>query len=251
MMRLVISLLILNAFFSACQQKAPTENKTKTALKAFRKAIEDDQVSTSKFYLLKNIDWILEEDTFWSISPDPRISKRMDLLTNLLDSLFPAIDMEHIRMEDSLEAYQFYYYRAFDGEAILSLVHSPQDIRMEVYAFKTKPSCNPIVGWEPISTECIQIEKDTTIEISEPGWKRFEEALKINEYWGLAENIYDDGIIDGSTWTIVGSRTIFNGMSWIQQHKSISRRSPHDYTGIYKIGQLMLEMSDMDWSPVY
>lgn len=256
----ILKYTIIALFLLSCSENPKQkEFSYEDAIRELQNEILKMEDGEMKHSLLWKIERILKKDTLFK--------HKLDL--NTYDSLkhfivwdeymkFPKRqlnldNLELLTIADRMEVYKFKYTRAFSDD-IIELCISKQEVGKVTIMWKIfsrDRNCNPFVGVKSIDGSCFTVKLNEAKHLQNKNWNTFISLIDSTNFWNLPPEINNEGL-DGSGWTIEGSKTIRDSSGNSKQiYKSVYRWSPDSKDPIYKIGKRLLETHEYDWGEIY
>ena len=244
----------LTLLLLACNQSPKPESPgfdTAKALQALKTQTEQGPDFVDKKVLLRDLDWIMQHDS--SFFKNKENLRREDSARfsrqKILYEVLHLDDISSFNLHDSTDIYRLSISRAFNHETILITIQNRKNVAtLTVQGHSIDPSCAFLVGTKPFDQSCIQITRNKKIALTASQWKAFEQVVDQNEFWDLYDGNDEYGL-DGSTWRLEASKHA--EYSDEQVYKRMHRWAPAAYSGMYRIGMFLLNLSKEDWGEIY
>lgn len=249
----VFLLLFFVSFFIACSSEKNEEVPfdTEKALEMLKKEIENGTYFHEKRRVIALMDMIVQKDSTYfdkDIWPD---SIEIDIHKTILLRVLNADDFTKFKTTDSVEAYRIEIDRSRNPEKIWLTAENRNSIkRLIIQSFYTDRECAPYFGSKSFQDSCVYILKNRVIILSDKNWDKIQLMIEEAEFWDLQGDLNTTGI-DGSYWTLEGSKMGFGRSGYVQKYWEIIRYNPQPYQGIYQIGMELLRLSGEDWGEIY
>lgn len=251
MQKLLIALALICSF-AACRnhREEPNPYDTEKALELFRREFDAGPgYYPPKEIFLQKLDRIIKRDTGYFADAESSLKQKEEMYNRRSMTLkkLHLDDLRTMRVTDTIEAYRLWVLRAFIREEIcLTIENRKENATLMVQGLQFTKDFNPLL--DKFNPDLLEITRNHKRQLSQKEWNDFLRIVTENEFWDLNELNGDQGI-DGSDWYLEGSKPDYYNTR--QMYKRMHRWAPEQYTGIYKIGKYLIDLSGEDWGEIY
>ena len=252
-------LIIISLLLVGCSEKPqkPAFSYEK-AIVLFQNEIKKMEDGPEKNILLWHSERILERDTLYkqklasSAYDSMMFDLRYDFFKDAKRQLY--LDrLESLTVDDGIEAYRFHYTRAFSSDIVIITVSKQQGGQNTIawQVVRMDPNYNPLINKMAPDGSDFRVKLNESRHISNEEWLAFIQIINETHYWDLPSEDDTPGL-DGSDWTVEGSRSVKDNSGKSHQiFKSVHRWAPDRGTSIYMIGKYLLNTHDFHWGEIY
>lgn len=255
--KILFSLILIIGL--SCSNNSQNKFDYATALQHVKEDIEKSTLdSRAQAHLLSKIDLIIFEDSNYNkpvLLRDSLIQKYLSKegkrpLINQLNINY----LEDFTIQDRIEVYKFWYWRAFSQEIVeITIANQDSFCSLKTQIYRHDYNCEELdlIKEEGNRFACPKILINEQKIISMYEWNVFKSIIEKTSFWELQERDGRSGL-DGSSWVIEGSKRHNTKADKPEQiYKAVYRWSPLDNDELKQIGTHLLKFSGKNYGKIY